>query len=192
MSQKASGFDRIPGDRYFTPAWVTEALLTVERFPGPILDPCAGDGGILDALGTVDCHGADIESPSVPRADIVIRDFFANDPIPAFASIITNPPYGSRGTLAVAFIRRSLQLTKPVFGKVAMLLRVDFDSAKNRREIFGDHPAFAGKYTLTQRIRWVNLPQSDSGPTDNHAWFVWDWRRADAGRVYGYLPRKAP
>jgi len=33
---------------------------------------------------------------------------------------------------------------------------------------------------LTTRIRWVNLPQMEAGPSGNHAWFLWDWTR-DAG-----------
>lgn len=191
MSQKASGYARIPGDRYFTPGWVIEALLSVESFSGKCLDPCAGGWHIVRALRAagLDAEGFDIH----PESDVV-RDFFtfgAAGEVEAafFPNIITNPAYGQQGRLAVKFIEHALAITRPVGGKVAMLLRVDFDSAHGRRHIFADHPAFAAKYALTKRIRWENLPQSDSGPTENHAWFVWDWaKRRDSARAYGYLP----
>lgn len=194
MSQKASGYERIEGDKYFTPAWVTEALLSVESFAGKVLDPGAGAGDIVRALVArgLDAEGFDI-SPDHPS--IQQRDFFAfgvSGEIEAtfYPAIVGNPAYGQQGRLAVKFIEHSLRITKPIGGKVAMLLRVDFDSANGRRPIFGDHPAFAAKYTLTKRIRWENLPQSASGPTENHAWYIWSWEHAKRGgsRHYGYLP----
>jgi hypothetical protein len=79
-------------------------------------------------------------------------------------------------------------LTKPLGGKVAMLLKVDFDSAGGRRRLFADHPAFAVKYVLTRRIRWANLEQSAAGPTENHAFYIWDWRKRGGAPSIGYLP----
>lgn len=192
MSQKASGYERIEGDRYFTPPWPVEALLSVESFAGKCLDPCAGGWDIVRTLRSkgLDAEGFDIH-PDSP----VVRDFLpfgALGEIEAtfYPNLITNPPYGQQGRLAVKFIEHALHVTKPIGGKVAMLLRVDFDSANGRRPIFGDHPAFAAKYTLTKRIRWENLPQSASGPTENHAWYIWSWEHAKRGgsRHYGYLP----
>ncbi|MEX0684032.1 MAG: hypothetical protein WD472_11350 [Dehalococcoidia bacterium] len=191
MSQASSGYARIDGDRYYTPAWVTEALLSVERFDGGVWDPAAGAGHILRAL-PADCRklGSDIEPDSDPDDDLGV---FASDFL-AFGdaylpNIITNPPYGTGGRLAVQFVEQALRLTAPFGGKVAMLLRVDFDSANGRRKIFEDHPAFAAKYVLTRRIRWANLPQSDAGPTVNHQWLVWDWRRRSGmPRTVSYLP----
>lgn len=189
MSQKASGYERMDGDAYYTPSWVVDALLSVESFHGEILDPGAGEGHILDALraaGHHDVRGFDINRP-VQREDIGQLDFLTA--VGSVKNVIGNPPYGVGGRLAVQFIEKSLEATQPRWGKVAMLLRVDFDSANGRRKIFGDHPAFIGKYTLTKRIRWVNLPQAASGPTENHMWAVWDWaKRPDAARTYGYLP----
>lgn len=190
MTQAASGYVRLEGDRYYTPAWVTEALLNVETFVGGVCDPGAGAGHIVDVLkrAGLAASGFDV---APDRADIVERDFFDLSAASVCDNVIGNPPYGTGGRLAVRFIRQALALTagSAAQGKVAMLLRVDFDSANGRRDLFADHPAFAAKYVLTRRIRWANLEQSAAGPTENHAWFVWDWRRR-AGTVptLGYLP----
>lgn len=194
MSQAASGYDRLDGDSYYTPAWVTEALLDAERFHGLTVDPAAGGWHIVDALGRrgVPALGFDINPAADKGTQAIVgaHDFLAWQGQVDVVNIVTNPPYGSRGALAVAFIRHALALTRYQGGKVAMLLRVDFDSASTRREIFDDHPAFMAKYTLTRRIRWANLEQKAAGPTENHAWFVWSWEHAQRGgaRYYGYLP----
>lgn len=199
MSQKTSGYERVAGDRYYTPAWVTEALLRAEEFPGLSIDPACGGWDIVKAVRAdgLLCDGFDIAPDPAPEGQVTgewsTKDFLTWDGTSSFGTsyqnVITNPPYGKGGRLAVAFVRHALKLTDPAEGKVAMLLRVDFDSAHGRRAIFADHPAFAAKYALTRRIRWANLEQKGSGPTENHAWFVWDWaRRRYSGRTYGYLP----
>jgi hypothetical protein len=97
--------------------------------------------------------------------------------------VVTNPPF----SLADEFIRHALRLTKQHGGKVAMLLPLAFDSAKGRRDLF-ERPPFKAKYTLTKRIRWENLEQKKNGPSQNHAWFVWDWQYQ--GKPFlGYLPK---
>jgi predicted RNA methylase len=199
VSQKPSDYERIEGDRYYTPAWPVAALCTVEAFHGEVIDPAAGSGLMVQTLqnyviGPV--AGYDI-SPDPVLANgvkgIGVQDFLA-PPLLVTKNIITNPPYGGRGSLAVKFIKRALEATRLERGKVAMLLRVDFDSAGGRTPIFGDHPAFAAKYTLTRRIHWANLPLKYDekgrvvGATENHAWFVWDWKRSPlTPRTYGYL-----
>lgn len=198
MSQKASGYERIEGDAYYTPAWVTEALFSVESF-GMVWDPACGAGHIVEVarrLGT-GAYGSDIAVVErLPDLALLLgaADFphggnFLAHTEDQECDIILNPPYGTGGRLAVQFIRHALAVTQKHRRKVATLLRVDFDSASTRADIFGNHPAFAAKYALTKRIRWANLPQSSAGPTENHAWFVWDWqKRRDTTRAYGYLP----
>lgn len=183
MSQTASKYERLAGDKYFTPAWVTESLLSVEHFGGGIWDPAAGAGHMLDVFGC-DGLGTDI---APDRADIDTVDFLTVGK-PGRPNIVTNPPYGTGSRLAVRFIDHALALTEPVGGKVAMLLKVGFDSAGGRRRLFADHPAFAAEYRLTTRIRWANLEQSTAGPTENHSWFVWDWRKRGGPADKAYLP----
>jgi hypothetical protein len=80
-------------------------------------------------------------------------------------AIATNPPF----SLAEEFCRKALGDAE----RVAMLLPYSFDAAKTRRDLFA--PPFKIRYNLTKRIRWENLEQKKAGPSQNHAWYVWDW-----------------
>lgn len=117
-------------------------------------------------------------------------------PDPSVRGIITNPPYDD----AEQFCRHALELTRPFMGWVAMLLRVNFDSAKTRADLFARCPAWAKKIVLTERIVWFEGPvpckrcgatgiiagskckscrgkgEAEHQPSENHAWYVWDWR----------------
>lgn len=173
MTKRGPDYVRQRNEKYYTPAWVTEALLDREAFFGPVVDPAAGAGHILDVLAVRyrGCWGSDIEPD---RKDIIRHDFFASE---GAANIVTNPPFGNGGRLGVKFIEMALAVTKADGGKVAMLLPLAFDAAKGRRHIFADCQVFEGKYILTTRIRWANLDQKKAGPMDNHAWYVWNHRR---------------
>lgn len=193
MTVTASNYARQDLERYYTPAWVVDALLGVEAFDGLTVDPAAGGWHLVEAMRAHGClcEGFDIapdpDLVGIWRTENFLSWTIAHSPTDC-RNIVTNPPYGKSGRLAVDFIQHALNLTSPIKGKVAMLLRVDFDSAKGRRFIFNDHPAFEAKYVLTKRIRWVNLPQSAAGPTENHAWFVWNWSRPTGWPRLGYLP----
>jgi hypothetical protein len=100
-------------------------------------------------------------------------DFLARQTLPdaRVDAAISNPPYGVQGKLACAFISHALELV-PV---VAMLLRVDFDSAKTRVHLFRDCRAFSRKVVLLDRITWFER-EGAAGPSDNHAWFLFNKR----------------
>lgn len=178
MSQRASGFARRPNEDYPTPAWVAAAIAAYLRRARvtDVWEPAAGNGALAAALiaqgfRTVATGHDFLQAASPPDIDI--------------DAIVTNPPYGEdrRSHLACSFIRHALALDVRI---VAMLLRVDFDSGKTRRDIFGDRPTFAGKITLLDRIKWFEGP---SGPSDNHAWFIWDRRHCgDAWIKYAEAP----
>lgn len=192
MTQTASNYERLAGDKYFTPGWVTESLLSVESFVGGVWDPAAGQGHILAALPPgMPSYGSDIS----PDADhIKAVDFFDVRAGTIWPNVCANPPYGVQSRLAVRFIEHALHLTQPLGGKVAMLLKVGFDSAPGRRRLFADHPAFAAEYRITRRIHWANIPVKldakgrPTGPTEHHSWFLWDWRKRGGAAVKGYLP----
>lgn len=190
MTVANSEYERIAGDKYFTPTWVTTSLLTVEKFD-KVWDPAGGDGGIVHALPMFMDHRASDIAPDAEGVELL--DFFAAGEGTGF-DIITNPPYGLGSRLAVRFIDHALTLTQRHGGKVAMLLKVGFDSAPGRVRLFRDHPAFAAEYRITKRITWANLPPKYDakgnlmGPTEHHSWFVWDWRKRGGPAVKGYLP----
>lgn len=112
--------------------------------------------------------GADFDWLSVPPP-------FVRGNVP----IVTNPPF----SLSEKFVRHSLKCRE----RVAMLLPMAWDSAKSRRDLF-ERPPFKAKYTLTKRIRWENLEQKKAGPSQNHAWFVWDWSY-QGNPFMGWLPK---
>ena len=193
MTVSLSTYARVDLDKYYTPSWVTDSLLSVERFDGGIWDPAAGDGqiGLAAKAAGLKAHGSDI-SPDAPF--ITPCDFLQIQVGGEWANIVTNPPYGAGSRLAVKFIEHALKLTRPQGGKVAMLLKVGFDSAPGRVRLFRDHPAFAAEYRVTKRISWANLPPKYDargnlvGPTEHHSWMVWDWRKRPGPAVKGYLP----
>jgi hypothetical protein len=55
-----------------------------------------------------------------------------------------------------------------------MLLSNQFDTAGGRTDLFAACRSFKAKYVLTRRIRWANLVQAKAGPSQNHAWYIWD------------------
>jgi hypothetical protein len=98
------------------------------------------------------------------------RDFLLETDAPkGTEAIITNPPY----TFAQAFIECALELMRPE-GRVAMLLRTDYDHAKTRQHLFAGCPAFARKLVLTKRIVWFDGPRA--APSFNHCWMIWNWK----------------
>lgn len=133
---------------------------------------------VYDALLLVECfHAAYDAAPRNPNGYDFLTDWMD------YTEIATNPPYN----LADQFVRHALDVTKRENGRVAMLLPMQFDCAKRRHDLF-QKPPFKAKYTLTRRIRWENLEQRKAGPSQNHAWFVWDWRY-EGQPFLGYLPQ---
>ncbi len=160
---------------------MTEELLRREGFFNGVWDPAAGAGHITDVVRNM-VGGLVLASDIEPDAEsVTFADFLSPTAIYVGPeNIITNPPFGAGGRLAMQFIGRALDLTLKQGGKVAMLLPLTYDAGKTRQHVFGRCPQFAGKYVLTQRIRWANLEQKESGPMENHAWHLWDWRKNPA------------
>lgn len=179
MSQRRSGYLRLPGEAYDTPAWVTRCVLP--HLPGRLLvtgiwEPAAGKGQMVNALleAGYPVLGTDIETGS---------DFLQRSGLPhQVGGIVTNPPY----SLARQFIDKALGLTRACDGVVAMLLRTDYDHAHTRRDLFAMHKAFAKKVVLTRRIRWIE--DSNGSPSFNHAFFIWDWTN-EGKPVLAYEPQ---
>ena len=186
MAQRQSGYERKAHDFYPTPEWVTRVLadyLAEHGYSCPadlrIWEPAEGSGAMTTVLRKYrwDVHGSDIRgTPSVDFLDPDVgAGFIPHDPKGRdrrINAIITNPPYDKK--LCEAFIRKSIRLMEERNGLVAMLLRIDYDSAKTRADMFRDCPAWDAKIVLTKRIKWFETGNKKS-PSENHAWYLWNW-----------------
>ena len=180
MAQRESGYDRIERDRYNTPAWCTEALVPFLRGKW-IWEPAAGNGAMAEVL----CQHFDVLSsdigPVAPAGAPGGCDFLqAALPPDEILAIVTNPPYSQ----AAEFCRHALKLMEPVGGMVAMLLRVDFDSGKTRRDLFADNPAWAMKIVFLDRVRWFEPEDGKGSPSENHAWYLWDFQHTGWPQIH--------
>src|SRR6516162_1069916 len=164
MSQRVSGYERVINEVYETPDWCTRIVAPYlhKHLCLTVWDPANGPGSKIAT--TLRLEGFSVYATN--------DDFLARKAAPErVLGIVTNPPYGTGGRLACKFIEHALELV-PV---VAMLLRVDFDSAKTRVHLFRDNPHFVHKIVLLGRITWFLRPGA-AGPSDNHAWFLWNRR----------------
>lgn len=183
MAQRDSGYDRKPRDFYGTPAWVTEVLLPFLPQHAVVWEPACGHGAMTRVLET---RFTTISTDIEPGPDHAPLDFFACDAPPRMNcvsanAIVTNPPYDR----AQEFVEHALALMQPVSGMVAMLMRVDWDSASTRRHLFADCPAWSKKVVLTKRILWFKPPAGSKGksPSENHCWMIWDWKHAGSPTI---------
>lgn len=104
-----------------------------------------------------------------------VGDFLTMGACPAdVRAIVTNPPYSDD---AEKFIRKAISFMRPVQGKVAMLMRHEYDTAATRMDLFTD-PDFYEKIVITPRPRWI--PGTKGAPRHSYAWYVWDfWSAKD-------------
>lgn len=185
-----SGYARVKNDAYFTPAWVTEALLKLWKPRGAFVsEPACGRGDMAKVLvhelrnnGNV-IIASDLFDYSYGHVGVNFfgekyRELLART---CLGSIITNPPYSESD----AFVARALVLMKEAGGEVAMLLRNEWDSGVTREALLTDHLRM--KIVLNKRPTWIT-DHSDAakpkrfgakkkgGPRHNFAWFVWDFR----------------
>lgn len=171
MSQRKSGYERKALDLYQTPAWVTEALIPhLPRLPDRVWEPAAGDGKMVQVLRE---HFDDVLATDISKG----QDFLKAVPSPDidFGGIISNPPFN----IAYDFIKHAIHMTYPCQGFVAMLLRVDYDSAKTRSDLFGGSAIFHKKVVLTKRITWIERADGiKAAPSYNHCWQIWDWQNS--------------
>ncbi len=166
MSQRNSEYERKDLDLYETPEWVTEVLIPhIPKRIHHIWEPACGNGKMSNVLR---------KYIPIWASDIKYGDDFFDRRSTRGNAIVTNPPF----KLSREFIEHALELMKPIDGFVAMLLKVDYDSAKTRRHLFADCEAFSKKVVLTKRIAWFVEADGKpkASPSENHAWYIWDWR----------------
>jgi hypothetical protein len=169
-------------DFYPTPRWGTLALLDHEKFQGSILEPCCGDGSMVNVLRE---GGYWVEaSDKYDRNFGERRDFF--DITALQDNIVTNPPFG----IAEDILDHALSLAS---SKVCLLLRTAFlESQRRYRKFFRDRPP-ARVLVFTQRLSiYKNGDQGDSaGGTTSYSWFIWEIGNYQETRIVWVPPVKA-
>jgi len=172
-----------PLDNYPTPPWCTDALLewvmpnVCPELRGPILDPCAGEGGILSPFDEWGIKTAAVEIreecheilQAITGKNSVIGNFLEmhRDRVELMGarSVVMNPPF----SLAKEFVEFCILLG--LHDYVVSLLRLPFLATEGRYDwwqsyapsdvcVMSSRPSFLGK-------------GSDS---TEYAWFVWDLR----------------
>ena len=129
-----------------------EWLMRLEKFDGPIWEPCAGQGHLSKVF---EAHGYEVKS-----TDLIDRGYgqgginFLDPSITEWnGAIVTNPPFA----FAQEIIEKSLSII-PEGQKVAMFLRTLFLEGQARRKLFDALSARRMETsTTTQAVRKVTL-----------------------------------
>lgn len=157
---KRSSFDRVPRDFYPTPREAVLPLLPHLREHTRYIEPCAGDGALIEALaeaGHACMFAGDIEprDPAVIRADALATDWTA---APA---IITNPPW-SRDVLhpMIAHFSR--------FAPTWLLFDADWMHTRQSAPFMH----LLRKVVSVGRVKWI--PDSPFTGKDNCCWYLFD------------------
>jgi hypothetical protein len=177
---KKNSNKRIENDYYPTPSWCVDRLLDVLPIKdGNWLEPAAGDGAIIRAVGAhktfmptwtaveLQDRFKSVLEASVDPSRVHIESFLDAPLSKEYDVVITNPPFSK----ALEFIKKSIEL-EPEY--VCMLLRLNFMGS-------GERSDFLRKYTPDIYVI-PNRPSFNGKGTDSieYAWFVWD-RNKDYG-----------
>jgi len=166
---------RIDNDAYYTPSWMVRELLDRVRITGMVLESCAGDGAIADAL--------DGDERVVKRNDLFVTGGLRYDATSNhlyYATrpdwVVTNPPF----SLAANILATTLKHVK----RVALLLRLSFlEPTKNREALLHRHPP-SGIIILP---RWSFTGSGSDSCTC--AWMLWGLPMSPAIQVTTRLRR---
>lgn len=175
--------ERHADDFYATPRWCIDAILPHLGRAHRTLDPCCGDGAILEAVRPFGhAYGIEIDEGRAEAARakchvVKVADALA---LPRGAwdqpdAIVTNPPFA----LALPFLERALAEVAEG-GTVAFLLRLAWMAGQKRAAFHRAHPSDV--YVLSRRPSFTANGKSDSaeyawfcfGPGRGGRWFVLD------------------
>jgi hypothetical protein len=191
VSATNRGAERISNDAYPTPSWCVRRLLDACPLQyGVWLEPCAGDGAIIDAVESVEdenqekhgrrgrilWHGCEIrpEVQSHPSCVSWHMGSYLDQPFEGADVIITNPPFDLSFEIAQKAITEA--------PAVALLLRLNWLGSGTR----SGRSAWLRKYTpdvyvLPNRPSFVqNAKGAWATDATEYAWFVWGHREAMA------------
>lgn len=157
---KRSNFARIEKDFYRTPKEAVAPLLPFLPAAFTYIEPCAGDGALIDALPGRCVHARDIDPK---RQDIYRYDALNLDPFTAKSAdfIITNPPW-------------SRNLLHPMIDLFARMcptwLLFDADWMHTRQA--APYAPLCRMVVSIGRVKWI--PDSKYSGKDNAAWYLFD------------------
>ena len=153
-------------DFYPTPPDGTRALLSVEKFTGPIWEPACGDGAISKVLeaGGYKVISTDLidRGYGTPRVDFLMEQKLLAP------NLITNPPF----KYAEHFLSKAIDLGAE---KIAMLCRLAWLEGQRRRKMFESTP-IARVWVFSSRLKISRGGQWQGGRHGliAFAWFIWE------------------
>jgi len=157
-------------DFYPTPSWATDILMRhIDVSPSDrVIEPCAGDGDIADAL---EAHGKTVVRSDIREGLGLCGDATDADHWSKLGKVdwtITNPPFSLADKIVDHALKRSSV-------GVAMLLRLTFlEPCKGRIGILTSRPPV--QLIVTPRISFTGDGKTDNVTT---AWLVWHDQRVD-------------
>lgn len=168
---------------YRTPAWVAHSLFRRLQHlipaPATVLEPCAGDGALLEPLrsawpaATVDAYDIDPRHEAVRR-----RSAFVDDSRQRYDLVVTNPPFSH----ATEILFYGLAKCR-AGGHVALLLRLGFLSSQERASLYRTHyPRFVLPLSARPTFRGAH-----SDPKTDYMWAVWRQGRRSRRGVIEHL-----
>jgi len=172
---KRSDFERVERDFYPTPEAAVLPLLPHLPPNCPFVEPCAGDGKLIDILckyGHECVFASDIEPQrdDIKKADFAELGYFAYQ---RGHKIITNPPWNRK--ILHPMIERFREV-----GKGAWLL-FDADWMHTKQAI--PYLPYVSKIVSIGRVKWI--PDSNSTGKDNCCWYYFSSLKAYRTEFYG-------
>jgi len=161
MMGKRSNFERKPRDFYPTPAEAVKPLLAhIGRVR--FVEPCAGDGALIDHLTSAGLTCVDAFDIFPKRHDVRLEDaLHAGTSLMDGDYIITNPPWDRK--ILHPMIEHFSQL-RPTW----LLFDADWMHTRQSAELM----RLCKKVVSVGRVKWI--PDSKMTGKDNCAWYLFD------------------
>ena len=146
-----------------------EWLMSLEKFNGPIWEPCCGQGHLSKVF---ESHGYEVKS-----TDLIDRGYgkgginFLSPSITEWnGAIVTNPPFA----FALEIIEKALSII-PTGQKVAMFLRTLFLEGQARRRLFDENPPKRVWVTSRRIVCAKNGDfERNTGGAQSYSWFIFE------------------
>ena len=167
---KRSDFERHERDYYRTPPSAVAPLLAHLPIMTHFIEPCAGDGALIDALEAVGhkcVYAADIE----PQANSIRQSCYSKTPYMPSVTIITNPPWTRD-----IFHRIIVELTRRA-PQVWLLADADWAHTKQA----SPYLQMCSKIVAVGRVKWFG----NTAGKDNAAWYCFERTNDGVTKFYG-------